>query len=187
MTPVRWYLGAVVRVDAACEVLTAVRDAIGGDEDGVRPQDPRTGHVTLFYAPLRGRRDAPATADRLRDAVAEHPAFDLSFAGFGEFASPQRPVAWMGITAGAEHLRSLRDRLCASDSDCHPHPYVPHLTVVYGEDAAAYAAVRSTVQATVERRTVTTRVDAVWLAGFPQNGHPARDLRYVERLPLASG
>ena len=31
---------------------------------------------------------------------------------------------------------------------------------------------------------VVERVDALWVAGFPADGHPARDLRYIERIPL---
>jgi hypothetical protein len=33
---------------------------------------------------------------------------------------------------------------------------------------------------------VVERVDALWVAGFPADGHPARDLRYIERIPLTS-
>lgn len=183
MTPVRWYWGAVVRVDAAHEVLADVAAVV--DPEVVRPQDPRTGHITLFYPPLRGRRAAPELADRLRDDVAAMPAFDLELGGFGEFPSPTRPVAWMDVRTGGDALTDMRQRLCQCDDDCHRHDFIPHLTVLYGEDPAAYAATRDAVRGAVERHAIRLRVDALWIAGFPQNGHPARDLRYVERLPLA--
>ncbi len=179
----RWYWGAVVRVDAAREVLTDVGQIV--DPEAIRPQDPRTGHITLFYPPLRGRRAAPELADRLRADVAAMPAFDLELGGFGEFPSATRPVAWMGVRGGNENLVDLRSRLCRCDDDCHRHAFVPHLTVLYGEDVEAYAAARDAVREAVERHTLRLRVDALWIAGFPQNGHPARDLRFVERLPLA--
>ena len=185
MSRPRWYWGVVIRVDAAHDVLAAVTAAADGDD--VRAQDPRTGHITLFYAPLRSRNAAPELAERVRAAAAAQPAFDLRLAGFGEFPSDTRPVAWLGVADGADRLDGLRAALCACDEDCHRHPFVPHLTLAYGEDATAYAGARDGIRAAAEDAVVTARVDAVWVAGFPQSGHPARDLRYVERLPLAGG
>jgi hypothetical protein len=31
---------------------------------------------------------------------------------------------------------------------------------------------------------VAARIEELWVAGFPQSRHPARDLRYVDRIPL---
>ena len=185
MSHTRWYWGVVVRVDDAHALLDAVGAVVDGDD--VRGQEPRTGHVTLFYAPLRSRNDAPALGDRVRAAAARIPAFDLTCAGFGEFPSATRPVAWLGIADGAERLADLRAALCDCDEDAHRHPFVPHLTLAYGEEPAAYAAVRDRLAETADRARIATRIDAVWVAGFPQSGHPARDLRYVERIPLAGG
>ncbi|MGA0122766.1 MAG: 2'-5' RNA ligase family protein, partial [Gaiellales bacterium] len=158
-----------------------------GADDGARPQEPRTGHITLFYAPLRSRRAAPELADRARAAARACTPFDLVCAGFDEFASADRPVAWLGVTQGSQHLGDLRAALCACDEDCHRHAFVPHLTLAYGEDPAAYGGVRDALAELAGGVRIETRVDELWIAGFPQSGHPARDLRYVERLPLGTG
>lgn len=179
----RWYWGVVVRVDGARDLLEAATGLVEGDGE-VRVQDPRTGHVTLFYAPLRGRGDAPALAERARDAARASAPFDLVCAGFGEFASPERPVAWLGVSTGSHQLADLRAALCACDEDCHRHAFVPHLTLAYGEDPGAYAAVREPLAALAGDVRVEARIDELWVAGFPQSGHPARDLRYVDRIPL---
>lgn len=185
MTEAQWYWGAVVRVDAARDLLTDLAAKVDGDH--VRSQDPATGHITLFYAPLRDAGAAPQLADRVRASVAEVPAFDLRCDGFDEFPSATRPVAWLGITIGNETLAVLREALCSCDEDCHRHAFVPHLTLAYGEDPAAYAEARAAIRETAERAGVAERIDAIWIAGFPANGHPARDLRYVERIPLSGG
>ena len=179
----RWYWGVVIRVDSARELLSAIADDVDGED--VRAQDPRTGHITLFYAPLRGRRDAPELAERIRAAAAATESFSLTCSGFDEFASPTRPVAWLGVQEGIEELLSLRTSLCSCDQDCHRHPFVPHLTLAYGEEAKTYAGVHEKLREHAASAVCTTHVDAVWIAGFPQNGHPARDLRYVERVPFA--
>jgi 2'-5' RNA ligase len=173
----------VIRVDSARDLLSAIADDVDGDE--VRVQDPRTGHVTLFYAPLRGRRDAPDLAERVRAAAAATTPFSITCSGFDEFSSATRPVAWLGVHEGAKELLSLRTSLCSCDQDCHRHEYVPHLTLAYGEEATTYAAVHEKIRTHAVSAACATRVDSVWIAGFPQNGHPARDLRYVERVPFA--
>ena len=181
----RWYWGAVVRVDEARELLEAVGGCVDGDR--VRAQDPSTGHVTLVYAPLRDSEGAAQLVERVRDHVARIAPFDLRCAGFGEFPSDTRPVAWLAIAEGEPSLGMLRDVLCGCDDDCHRHDFVPHLTLAYGEDAAAYAEVRAAIRDAAEHTSTTSHVDAIWIAGFPEDGHPARDLRYVERIPLAGG
>jgi 2'-5' RNA ligase len=180
----RWYWGVVVRVDEARAALADVAGLL--EPDGVRPQDPRTGHITLFYAPLRSRRDAPELAARARAAARDAAPFDLVCAGFGEFASPERPVAWLGVAEGSHHLADLRAALCSCDEDCHRHAFVPHLTLAYGEDPIAYGRARDALAQLAGDVRVETRVTELWVAGFPQSGHPARDLRYVERLPLGA-
>ncbi|MGI9117703.1 MAG: 2'-5' RNA ligase family protein [Gaiellales bacterium] len=181
----QWYWGAVVRVDGADGLLTAIGRVVDGDR--VRAQDPATGHITLFYAPLRGGDGAAELSARAAAAIAALPAFDLRCAGFGEFPSPDRPVAWLDIAEGRAALDALRLALCGCDEDCHRHAFVPHLTLAYGEDAGAYADARAAIRAEAEHADIAVRIDALWIAGFPADGHPARDLRYVERLPLAAG
>lgn len=183
MSESRWYWGVVLRVDEAGELLRTIGERVDGD--AVRAQNPATGHVTLFYAPLRASEDAPALAARVRTAVGRIAPFDLRCAGFGEFPSATRPVAWLAIAEGQASISALRDLLCDCDEDCHRHDFVPHLTLAYGEDAAAYAEVREAIRDAAEHTATTTRIDAIWIAGFPDDGHPARDLRYVERVPLA--
>ena len=173
----------MICVDSARELLSAIAADVDGDD--VRAQDPRTGHITLFYAPLRGRRDTPELAERIRASAAATTPFSVACSGFDEFASPTRPVAWLGVQRGIEELLSLRTSLCSCDQDCHRHAYVPHLTLAYGEEPKTYAEVHEKLREHAESAVCETLVDSVWIAGFPQNGHPARDLRYVERVPFA--
>lgn len=180
-----WYWGVVVRVDTARDLLRALGALVDGDR--VRAQDPATGHITLFYAPLRDHAGASELAERVRSDLARVAAFDLRCAGFGEFPSTTRPVAWLGVASGQQQLAALRELLCDCDRDCHRHAFVPHLTLAYGEDPAAYAAVRTPLAETAADTTIDVHIDAVWIAGFPADGHPARDLRYVERVPLHGG
>ncbi len=179
----RWYWGVVIRVDTARNVLLRIAEQVDGDD--VRAQDARTGHITVFYAPLRSRRDAPVLAERIRAEAATIPPFDITCSAFGEFASTTRPVAWLGVGDGAEQIIRIREQLCACDADKHRHTFIPHLTLAYGEDTAAYAAIREQLRESVTDARCTTTVTELWIAGFPQNGHPARDLRYAERVPLA--
>jgi 2'-5' RNA ligase len=182
----RWYWGIVVRADASRTVLEGLAATIGDEDGPVRVQHPQTGHLTLFYAPLRGRDAAPALADRIREAAAEATPFDLELGGFGEFPSATRPVAWLDVATGADRLHDLRERLCACDADDHRHPFVPHLTLAYGDDPETYARARPALLAAARDARLAVRVDALWVAGFPQSAHPARDLRYVERVPLGA-
>lgn len=185
MSEADWYWGVVVRVDEAHDLLRDLGTLVDGE--GVRSQDPATGHITLFYAPLRGTAAAPELAERVRATVSRIAAFDLHCAGFEEFPSDTRPVAWLRIVRGQDSLAALREVLCGCDEDCHRHAFVPHLTLAYGEDPAAYAAARAAMRTAAEGAAISTRIDDVWIAGFPADGHPARDLRYVERIPLANG
>jgi 2'-5' RNA ligase len=185
VTDDRWYWGVVVRVDSAHALLTQIGALTDGEQ--VRTQHPATGHVTLFYAPLRGIEDAPALAERARAITRDHGAFEVRCTGFDEFTSPTRPVAWLGVDHGSTQLHALRAALCACDEDCHRHGFVPHLTLAYGEDPDAYAAAREAIRSAVTDVEIVERVDALWVAGFPADGHPARDLRYIERIPLTNG
>ena len=54
------------------------------------------------------------------------------------------------------------------------------------EAVSAYAQARAAIAVAADDTAVDAHVDAVWIAGFPQSGHPARDLRYVERIPLGA-
>jgi 2'-5' RNA ligase len=180
----RWYWGVVVRVDGAEPILRGVA-GLAGDDEALRAQDARTGHVTLLYAPLRGRRaadDLSATLAPLAEATAP---FEIAIGGLGEFASDERTVAWLGVDDADGALGRLRDTLCRTTRDDLPHRFVPHLTLLYGEDPAAYARLREPLHDLTRGASVRATVDAIWIAGFPQGGHPARDLRYAGRLPLS--
>lgn len=183
MAHTRWYWGVVARVDATEPILRGVADLVG-DHASVRTQDARTGHVTLLYAPLRGRRAADDLAAAITPLAASTPSFEITVGGFGEFTSEERTVAWLGVDDGGM-LDRLREALCRTTRDDLPHRFIPHLTLLYGEDQAAYAILREPLRDLVADAQVRTVVDALWIAGFPQSGHPARDLRYAARLPLA--
>jgi 2'-5' RNA ligase len=179
----RWFWGIVARVDIAQDVLLEVAEIATPHAD-LTPQDHRTGHITLLYAPLRGRRAGDQLAEAVAQTARTQQAFDLAVAGLGEFISPDRTVAWLGIEQGEDALHHLRQALCDCERDNLPHRFVPHLTLLYGENATAYGTVRPALTAVAERTRLELTVDALWVAGFPQSGHPARDLRYVARVPL---
>jgi 2'-5' RNA ligase len=181
----RWFWGVVARLDVAEDVLRDVGN-LTRDQSGIIAQDHRTGHITLLYAPLRGRRAGDHLAEAVAETAKRHDPFDIAIAGFGEFTSPDRSVAWLGVERGGEEIDRLRAALCRCESDKLPHRFVPHLTLLYGEDTGAYDTLREPLTALVDRTRLEATVDAVWVAGFPQSGHPARDLRYVARIPLGS-
>lgn len=183
MPHTRWFWGIVARVDTAQDALREVA-TLAESREGLTAQDPRTGHVTLFYAPLRGRRAADQLAEAVAETAGSHRSFALSIAGFGEFSSPGRTVAWLGVDRGEKDLARLRAALCRCDRDNLPHRFVPHLTLLYGENADAYGALRPALVDLAGRTRLEANVDTLWVAGFPQSGHPARDLRYVARIPL---
>lgn len=182
MPHTRWYWGVVARVDDVEPVLRDVAE-LAGDNEALRTQDARTGHVTLLYAPLRGRRAADDLAQAIAPLAATTSPFEITVGGFGEFASEGRTVAWLGVDDDGA-LDGLRQALCRTTRDDLPHRFVPHLTLLYGEDREAYARLRDPLRDLVGDTEVRAVVDAVWIAGFPQSGHPARDLRYAARVPL---
>lgn len=184
MPHTRWYWGVVARVDDAAPVLRDVADLVGG-EAALRTQDARTGHVTLLYAPLRGRRAADDLAEAITPLAATTSPFEITIGGFGEFTSSGRTVAWLGVD-DLSALDDLREALCRTTRDDLPHRFVPHLTLLYGENQEAYARLRDPLRELVAETRVRAVIDAVWIAGFPQSGHPARDLRYAARVPLSS-
>ena len=175
MADEEWYWGVVVRIDGADDLLRRL---------AVVPQRPGTGHVTLFYAPVRSADGVALLADAAAPALARTEPFRVRLAGFGEFVTPGRVVAWMGVEEGLEPLRTLRQALCECDLDTLPHPFVPHCTVAYGDSPDAYAAARPVIEATVDDTRVEAEVRELWIAGFPRGGHPAEDLVYRRRLPL---
>jgi 2'-5' RNA ligase len=177
-----WYWGVVVRVDGADELLRRLRHV--RRPGAVVPQRAGTGHVTLFYAPVRSADGVAGLAEAAAPALAAATPFRLGLGGFGEFVTPGRVVAWIGVDEGLEPLRRLRRTLCDCDLDTLAHPFVPHCTVAYGDSPAVYAEVRDAIAGAVDGTHVEVDVDALWIAGFPRGGHPADDLVYRRRLPL---
>jgi 2'-5' RNA ligase len=154
---------------------------------GVSTQAAGTGHVTLFYAPLRSATGDTDLARRMQPIAAATRPFTIELSGLGEFVSEQRVVAWLGVGEGegADILRSLRVGVCAIDDDTLPHTYHPHCTVAYGDDPEAYARFRPKLLQAVEGLRLPLLVDRLWVAGFPAGSHPARGLGYRMDLPLA--
>ncbi len=181
-TDEEWFWGVVVRVDAADDVLR--RLAAVRRPEAVVPQRPGTGHVTLFYAPVRSADSVSLLAGAAAPAVARTAPFRLRLGGFGEFVTPGRVVAWMGVEDGLEPLREVRRALCDCDLDTLAHPFVPHCTLAYGDSPEVYATVRDLIAAETHDAHVELEVEELWIAGFPRGGHPADDLVYRRRLPL---
>ncbi len=179
-----WYWGVVIRVEGVDGVL-ATLDRLEHPE-GVLPQRVGTGHITLLYAPLRTAEAEQTLADAARPVAAAVAPFRITVGGFGEFATPGRVVAWLGVEQGREHLDPLRVALCHCDIDVLEHPFVPHLTLVYGDRPDAYATVRSSIATVSTAVRVELPVTELWVAGFRRGAHPATDLVYRERLPLGA-
>jgi 2'-5' RNA ligase len=180
-----WYWGVVVRAAPVDPLLRHIAEL--DPPPGVSLQAVGTGHVTLFYAPLRTASGDFALARRMEPIAAATSPFTIELSGLGEFVSEQRVVAWLGVGEGegADILRSLRSGVCAIDDDTLPHSYHPHCTVAYGEDPAAYARFRPQLLEAVDGARVPMLVDRLWVAGFPAGSHPARGLGYRMDLPLA--
>jgi 2'-5' RNA ligase len=178
-----WYWGVVVRAAPVDPILRRLAQL--DPPPGVSPQAEGTGHVTLFYAPLRDAAGARQLAARMRRVAASTPPFTLELGGVGEFVSAQRVVAWLGVRAGADELRALRDGACAIDADTLPHSFHPHCTIAYGDDPAAYATFRPALRDAIGDTTLRLDVDRLWVAGFRKGDHPARGLGYKVDLPLA--
>jgi 2'-5' RNA ligase len=177
-----WYWGVVLRaepVDGLLERIEALRPP-----PGVNAQAVGTGHVTLFYAPLRGPAADGDLARRARPVAGQTEPFDIELAGLGEFVSAHRVVAWLGVVDGAERLHDLRASICAVDRDSLPHSFHPHCTLAYGDDTAAYARFRDGLRRCVDTERITLRVDRLWVAGFRAGTHPARALGYQVELPF---
>lgn len=176
-----WYWGVVIRVDAADDPLRTL-----GRLDlppGIELQRPGTGHVTLLYAPRRDARGERRLADAAAPIAAATAPFSVRIAGFGEFHTPERVVAWLGLADDAP-IQALRRSLFHCDDDVLVHPFVPHCTLAYGDAPDAYLAERARIEAAMREVSFDVAVDEVWIAGFPRGGHPARDLVYRARLPL---
>jgi 2'-5' RNA ligase len=178
----RWYWGVVVRLDEADGLLgTVARVATGPAQ---HPQRPGTGHVTLLYAPLRGPGACDDLAERARDAARGVQPFTVELHGAGEFPTASRVVAWLAVERGISDLRGLRRSLKGCDTDVLPYAWIPHCTVLYAEDPPTYSEARRSVREVLDEARLTATVDALWVAGFPASGHPARDLEYRLRIPL---
>lgn len=177
-----WYWGATVRVDAAAPLLRGLEETVVGP--GIHLQRPDTAHVTLLYAPLRAENACTNVAERAR-AIAERQApFRLVLSGLGEFATPSRVVAWLGVEEGLDDLKALRGGLCKADKDVLPYAWRPHCTLLYAEQPDVYPTVRPALTDALRGLQLEVRVDALWIAGFPTTGHPAHDLEYRLEVPL---
>lgn len=171
----------MIRVDEADPLLR--RLGALAPPAGVLVQAPGSAHVTLLYAPLRGIEGAAELARRAAPAAARVPPFRLRLGGLGEFPTEARTVAWLGVEAD-ERLQALRASLCTTDDDCLPYSFVPHCTLVYGDNVPRYDAFRERLLAGAGEATLDVQVDELWIAGFPAGGHPARDLIYRLAVPL---
>jgi 2'-5' RNA ligase len=177
-----WYWGATVRVDAAAPLLTRLADEVVAP--GIHVQRPDTAHVTLLYAPLRAEGDCTDIAGRVRLVAERQEPFKLVLSGLGEFATPTRVVAWLGVEQGVDELVHLRDGLCSSARDVLPYVWRPHCTLLYAEQPDAYSGVRPIIGEVLTGARVEVEVDALWIAGFPATGHAAHDLEYRLHVPL---
>jgi 2'-5' RNA ligase len=179
-----WYWGVVLRASPVDDLLRRI--AALEPPPGVHAQAVGTGHVTLFYAPLRGPAGDADLARRARPVAAATEPFEIELQGMGEFVSAHRVVAWLGVGEGAERLRDLRTAICAIDRDSLPHSFHPHCTLAYGDDPAAYAGFRDDLRGAVDGQHIRVRVDGLWIAGFRAGTHPARALGYRLELPVGA-
>ncbi len=131
----------MIRSFVAILVTDALREAVAGVVDGLRPLSrtvawvpPQNLHVTLqFLGGQSEERLADAEA-ALAAAAAQSGPFDVSFRGIGAFPGLERPrILWIGLAEGALEACALQARLAASlETHGFPkedRPWHPHLTI----------------------------------------------------------
>ena len=114
--------------------LESIRQAAHQLGDRVRWTRPENVHLTLKFLGEVPETKLDDIRPALRNACANHTAFDATLDSFGAFPSPRRArVIWAGVGVGSERLRAL-----AADVEAALEPlgferegrdYVPHATL----------------------------------------------------------
>ncbi|GLZ80336.1 hypothetical protein Afil01_51430 [Actinorhabdospora filicis] len=136
-------------------------------------------HVTVLVPFLDAGEIDDGVLAELRGLFAAHPAFELSFAGFGRF-----PGVLYLVPEPAGPVHALTTAVVSRWPQCPPYggifdEVVPHLTVVHGRDDATRAAAEAALEA---RLPVRARAEAVDLLVFDGERWRPR-----ARFPLATG
>lgn len=113
-------------------------------------------HVTLAFLGWTADERLPIVVDAARSAAADHEAFELAFAGAGQFPASGRPrVVWLGIEDGLAPLAALAESLTGELRRCDltfdDRPFSPHLTLARVRPEASGP----------ESRTIVAAVDAL--------------------------
>jgi 2'-5' RNA ligase len=118
-----------------------VRQSVGALIESLRPLGRSVGwvkaenlHLTIKFLGYQPPEMLSHVKERLAEAVAGTPPFELLLDGLGGFPDLRRPrVLWVGATAGAEKAIALAQKVQDSLSQCgfprEERPFSPHLTI----------------------------------------------------------
>ena len=90
--------------------IERIKEAVIATGVPMKPVETENLHLTIRFIGEVGLDKVEAVADLLREL--RFKSFRIRFHGLGAFPSPLRPrVVWIGVSDGAEQLRSIRDTL----------------------------------------------------------------------------
>jgi 2'-5' RNA ligase len=125
---------AVFPPTAAQDIAAQVVDRLRGSDDGVSWVKRENLHYTLRFLGDLGDDGAGRAAEAAVEGVSGHPAFVARLGGMGAFPGARRArVLWVGLSEGAEALKSLADSVEQSlrkkGFGRADRPFAPHLTI----------------------------------------------------------
>ena len=126
-------------------------------------------HCTLRYLGHPSDETLGALQAPLALVASRHSPFSLELAGAGTFVTARAPsVLWLGVAGALDGLRALRREVSAACGSDDQTPYVPHVTLARGQDALAFEALATELQAfrsppfRIEALTLYESVDHVY-------------------------
>jgi len=111
----------------------SLKGAVGRARWKARFPKPANLHLTLkFLGSVEAHR--VEEIGRALDPIGETDRFEIAFEGLGAFPSRSRPrILWVGVTRGADPLKSLAEQVDRYCSQCGFEPeareFSPHLTL----------------------------------------------------------
>ncbi|MBX7097428.1 MAG: RNA 2',3'-cyclic phosphodiesterase [Myxococcaceae bacterium] len=135
-------------------------------------------HLTLWFLGHPTAEALAALESPVAQAAAKHAPFSLRLEGAGTFATARAAaVLWLGVQGQLDGLGALQRDVTAAAGGTQDKPYVPHVTLARGEDAAV---MQAHAQALQGRHTGDFTVDHVTLYESRNDTY-----RVVFQVPLA--
>ena len=136
----RLFVAASVPAGLAASIEAAI-DPWKAAVPGARWTPPERRHLTLRFLGSTGSGRIPWIEDRLAEAAARRPPFEVVVRGLGAFPSPRRArVLWVGLDDAEGRLADLAGAVqeaIASEFPPDRRPFSPHLTVARCDPPAA--------------------------------------------------